>query len=198
MKDCPHCLKRNTNDASYCWNCGKRLDEESIKPLLQTRKCPNCGEEIQDEAVLCRYCQYDLPDTTPTDSLRAIEKSTIQEPDEATTQIVGKEEVVEKYSYKTTAEDTIFVGLVLYGIDLLGRFIETLISDIKWVDPAVPPSQVIGSYIFVIIPSIWLARKIAKNRNAYLLLTIVFSEIILIVIGIFLGIISGVLILINS
>ncbi len=80
MKDCPHCLKRNTNNASNCWGCGKKLDEESITPLMQTRKCPNCGEEIQDEAVLCRYCKYDLSDTTPTDSLATWNQSMSENP----------------------------------------------------------------------------------------------------------------------
>jgi uncharacterized membrane protein YvbJ len=88
MKDCPHCLKRNTNDASYCRGCGKRLDKEPIRPLMQIKKCPSCGEENQKGAVFCRFCQYVfLRHTTPTDSQRAIEKSTIQEPVEATNQV---------------------------------------------------------------------------------------------------------------
>lgn len=38
---------------------------------MKTRKCPYCGEEISEEAVLCKYCHNLLIDDKPNDSSNA-------------------------------------------------------------------------------------------------------------------------------
>jgi len=42
----------------------------SQKPELSaseaTRKCPYCAEQVKAQAIICRFCQKDLPMLTPT------------------------------------------------------------------------------------------------------------------------------------
>ena len=40
---------------------GTVMTDESITNISMTKQCPFCAEEIQAEAIICRYCGRDMP-----------------------------------------------------------------------------------------------------------------------------------------
>lgn len=52
MVICPSCAHVNPDGASNC--------EECMTPLPMMIQCPQCGESVQDDAVFCGNCGYNL------------------------------------------------------------------------------------------------------------------------------------------
>ena len=51
-----------------CPNCGQRLTESPIPPpaVIGTKQCPFCAETIKQQAMVCRYCGYNLQTGQPS------------------------------------------------------------------------------------------------------------------------------------
>jgi ribosomal protein L40E len=52
--ECPRCHAQNPDDASFCDECGSRIEV----------KCPSCGEPNRPSAKFCRKCGKGLAAVT--------------------------------------------------------------------------------------------------------------------------------------
>ena len=50
---CPKCGFENVDHATYCINCGSRLDGKI--------RCPKCGEFIEPDSTSCPHCGFGVP-----------------------------------------------------------------------------------------------------------------------------------------
>jgi hypothetical protein len=66
---CPYCGREfQGRNAAYCPNCGKGLVDVSPMKSIKTKICPYCAEEIQEAAIICKYCGRDLGPTLSSTS----------------------------------------------------------------------------------------------------------------------------------
>lgn len=67
MPFCSKCGKELANDAKFCSNCGHQVDVPTAATQTQrkqtfdgeTRKCPNCGAELNASKLSCPICGFE-------------------------------------------------------------------------------------------------------------------------------------------
>ena len=58
---CRVCNKENADDATFCSQCGNRLDGKAFRPV--------CAKEIPADSAFCNYCGASLKATQPKASI---------------------------------------------------------------------------------------------------------------------------------
>lgn len=62
---CPNCNTVNTDNETFCVNCGLKLEIEPVK-----KYCPNCGSENLSDSEFCSKCRWSFEGVDPDDAVK--------------------------------------------------------------------------------------------------------------------------------